>query len=132
MSARFGEWAAHGLAQCRRRLLRHDTRRTSRPSPPPSRGSRRAGPGRSPARPAWRASSRSTIPPPGNAFVNVGERTNVTGSRTFARLVADGPFETRPWTIAREQVENGAQVIDINMDEAMLDRRRGHDPLPAT
>jgi len=60
------------------------------------------------------------IPPPGNAFVNVGERTNVTGSRKFARLVAEGR-EDEAVAIAREQVVNGAQVIDVNMDEAMLD-----------
>ncbi len=60
------------------------------------------------------------IPPPGNAFVNVGERTNVTGSRKFARLVAAGR-EDEAVDIAREQVANGAQIIDVNMDEAMLD-----------
>ena len=60
------------------------------------------------------------IPPPGNAFVNVGERTNVTGSRKFARLVAEGR-EDEAVDIAREQVANGAQLIDVNMDEAMLD-----------
>ena len=60
------------------------------------------------------------IPPPGNAFVNVGERTNVTGSRKFARLVAAGR-EDEAVDIAREQVANGAQLIDVNMDEAMLD-----------
>ncbi len=60
------------------------------------------------------------IPPPGNAFVNVGERTNVTGSRKFARLVAEGR-EDEAVAIAREQVANGAQLIDVNMDEAMLD-----------
>ncbi|HEV7604990.1 MAG TPA: methionine synthase [Candidatus Limnocylindrales bacterium] len=60
------------------------------------------------------------IPPPGNAFVNVGERTNVTGSRKFARLVA-AEQEDEAVDIAREQVTNGAQLIDVNMDEAMLD-----------
>jgi 5-methyltetrahydrofolate--homocysteine methyltransferase len=60
------------------------------------------------------------IPPPGNAFVNVGERTNVTGSRKFARLIAEGR-EDEAVAIAREQVVNGAQIIDVNMDEAMLD-----------
>jgi len=53
-------------------------------------------------------------------FVNVGERTNVTGSKMFARLVLDGDYPTAV-NVARQQVENGAQVIDINMDEAMLD-----------
>jgi 5-methyltetrahydrofolate--homocysteine methyltransferase len=60
------------------------------------------------------------IPRPGNAFVNVGERTNVTGSRKFARLIAAGG-EDEAIDIAREQVTNGAQLIDVNMDEAMLD-----------
>ena len=53
-------------------------------------------------------------------FVNVGERTNVTGSKMFARLVLTGDYPTAV-NVARQQVENGAQVIDINMDEAMLD-----------
>ena len=53
-------------------------------------------------------------------FVNVGERTNVTGSKAFSRMVLAGDF-TQALTVARQQVENGAQVIDINMDEAMLD-----------
>ncbi len=61
-----------------------------------------------------------TIPQAGNLFVNVGERTNVTGSRAFARVVLEGRFE-RAIEIARSQVENGAQIIDVNMDEAMLD-----------
>jgi 5-methyltetrahydrofolate--homocysteine methyltransferase len=52
--------------------------------------------------------------------VNVGERTNVTGSKKFARLVRDGQYE-EALSVARQQVENGAQVIDINMDDAMLD-----------
>ena len=53
-------------------------------------------------------------------FVNVGERTNVTGSKAFARMILNGEFE-QALAVARQQVENGAQVIDINMDEAMLD-----------
>lgn len=53
-------------------------------------------------------------------FVNVGERTNVTGSKAFARMILNGQFE-EALAVARQQVENGAQVIDINMDEAMLD-----------
>ena len=61
-----------------------------------------------------------TIPQPGNVFVNVGERTNVTGSRKFAKLVLEGHFDEAV-DIAREQVDSGAQIIDVNMDEAMLD-----------
>jgi 5-methyltetrahydrofolate--homocysteine methyltransferase len=53
-------------------------------------------------------------------FVNVGERTNVTGSARFAELIKRGDFETAV-EVAREQVENGAQVLDVNMDEALLD-----------
>jgi 5-methyltetrahydrofolate--homocysteine methyltransferase len=55
-------------------------------------------------------------------FVNIGERTNVTGSRAFARMILDGRFE-EALAVARQQVENGAQVIDVNMDEAMLDSK---------
>ncbi|WP_455221984.1 methionine synthase [Kaarinaea lacus] len=53
-------------------------------------------------------------------FVNVGERTNVTGSARFKKLILDEDYDTA-LEVAREQVDNGAQVIDINMDEAMLD-----------
>ena len=58
----------------------------------------------------------------GTLFVNIGERTNVTGSKAFARLILNGQFE-EALSVARQQVENGAQVIDINMDEAMLDSK---------
>ena len=57
---------------------------------------------------------------PDSIFVNVGERTNVTGSRKFAKLVLAGGYEAG-LEIARQQVENGAQMIDVNMDEGMLD-----------
>lgn len=53
-------------------------------------------------------------------FVNVGERTNVTGSKAFARMILNGEYE-QALAVARQQVENGAQIIDVNMDEAMLD-----------
>ena len=56
----------------------------------------------------------------GTLFVNIGERTNVTGSKAFARMILNGQFEDA-LAVARQQVENGAQIIDINMDEAMLD-----------
>ena len=58
----------------------------------------------------------------GTLFVNVGERTNVTGSKAFARMILNGEFD-QALSVARQQVENGAQVIDINMDEAMLDSK---------
>jgi len=57
---------------------------------------------------------------PETNFVNVGERTNVTGSKKFARLIREGKFE-EALSVARQQVENGAQVLDINMDDALLD-----------
>jgi 5-methyltetrahydrofolate--homocysteine methyltransferase len=56
-------------------------------------------------------------------FVNVGERTNVTGSRAFARLILAGDYP-QGLAVARQQVENGAQLIDVNMDEAMLDSEK--------
>lgn len=55
-------------------------------------------------------------------FVNVGERTNVTGSKAFARMILNGEYE-QALAVARQQVENGAQIIDVNMDEAMLDSK---------
>jgi 5-methyltetrahydrofolate--homocysteine methyltransferase len=58
----------------------------------------------------------------GGLFVNIGERTNVTGSKAFARMILNGQFE-EALAVARQQVENGAQIIDINMDEAMLDSK---------
>ncbi|HEV7914068.1 MAG TPA: dihydropteroate synthase, partial [Albitalea sp.] len=80
------------------------------------------------------AASAPTVPPmklsglepvaigDGTLFVNIGERTNVTGSKAFAKLILNGEFE-KALAVARQQVENGAQVIDINMDEAMLDSK---------
>lgn len=53
-------------------------------------------------------------------FINIGERTNVTGSRAFARLIKEGKYDEAV-SVARQQVEGGAQVIDVNMDEGMLD-----------
>ncbi len=57
---------------------------------------------------------------PETNFVNVGERTNVTGSKKFARLIKEGKYE-EALSVARQQVENGAQVLDVNMDDALLD-----------
>lgn len=59
-------------------------------------------------------------------FVNVGERTNVAGSIKFARLIRERKYE-EALSIAREQVENGAQIIDVNMDDAMLDAEKEMD-----
>lgn len=60
-----------------------------------------------------------TVTPASN-FINVGERTNVTGSRKFLRLIKDGNY-SEALDVARDQVEGGAQIIDVNMDEGMLD-----------
>ena len=57
---------------------------------------------------------------PGSNFVNIGERTNVTGSRQFARLIKENRYE-HALAVARQQVESGAQILDVNMDEGMLD-----------
>ncbi len=58
--------------------------------------------------------------PSGGAFINIGERTNVTGSRKFLRLIKEEKYE-EALDVARTQVEGGAQIIDVNMDEGMLD-----------
>ena len=60
-----------------------------------------------------------TIRPESN-FVNVGERTNVTGSKKFARLIRENKYE-EALSVARQQVENRAQILDVNMDDALLD-----------
>lgn len=57
---------------------------------------------------------------PETNFINIGERTNVTGSKKFARLIREGQFE-EALSVARQQVENGAQILDVNMDDALLD-----------
>jgi len=57
---------------------------------------------------------------PETNFVNIGERTNVTGSKKFARLIKENKYE-EALSVARQQVENGAQVLDVNMDDALLD-----------
>src|SRR5262249_6860865 len=59
---------------------------------------------------------------PETNFINIGERTNVTGSPKFAKLILNGQYD-EALAVARQQVENGAQVIDVNMDEAMLDSK---------
>ena len=53
-------------------------------------------------------------------FVNVGERTNLSGSKVFAKMIAEGDYESA-LRVARQQVENGAQIIDVNMDDGMID-----------
>ena len=95
-------------------------RPTSRPSRRAWRGSPHARHRPSRAGPSCQVSRSSTIPQPGGVFVNVGERTNVTGSRMFARLILEDRYGEAV-EVARQQVEAGAQLIDVNMDEAMLD-----------
>ena len=56
---------------------------------------------------------------PGSNFINIGERTNVTGSALFRRLIKDGNYDEAV-RVARQQVENGAQVIDVNLDEGLI------------
>jgi 5-methyltetrahydrofolate--homocysteine methyltransferase len=139
MAAALGEWAEHGLlnvaGSCCGSTPAHVAAIAAavgahKPREIPERGSTTRLSGLEPV----------VIPPPGNAFVNVGERTNVTGSRKFARLIAE-EREDEAVEIAREQVANGAQLIDVNMDEAMLDgvaamtrflRRIGAEPDIAT
>ena len=60
---------------------------------------------------------------PESNFINVGERTNVTGSAQFKKLILEGRFDEAV-AVARQQVENGAQVLDVNMDEGMLDSEK--------
>jgi 5-methyltetrahydrofolate--homocysteine methyltransferase len=57
---------------------------------------------------------------PETNFVNIGERTNVTGSKKFARLIREGNYE-EALSVARQQVENGAQILEVNMDDSLLD-----------
>ena len=109
----------HRPHQHRRRLLRHDARAHQRHRRGGARqGAARGAGGRSRCCgcPGWsRSRSRRKFP-----FVNVGERTNVTGSAKFRKLVTAGDY-TAALAIARDQVENGAQIIDVNMDEGLLD-----------
>jgi 5-methyltetrahydrofolate--homocysteine methyltransferase len=64
-------------------------------------------------------------------FVNIGERTNVTGSAKFKKLILADDYDAAV-EVARDQVENGAQIIDVNMDEGSARRRTGDDHLPQT
>jgi len=67
---------------------------------------------------------------PESNFINVGERTNVAGSRKFLRLVKEGNFD-EALTVARDQVENGAQIIDINMDDGLIDGKEAREIIEA-
>ena len=59
----------------------------------------------------------------GSSFINIGERTNVTGSAKFRKLIEAGDYDAA-LAVAREQVENGANIIDVNMDEGLLDSEK--------
>ncbi len=103
-------------------------RRTSARSPSASRAWRRGASRRAP--PALRlAGLEPLVVTADSLFVNVGERTNVTGSARFARLIRDQDYDAA-LDVARQQVEAGAQIIDVNMDEGMLDSRAAMDALP--
>ena len=103
-------------------MLRHDAgpyprhRRRGRRQDAP----RRFRPSRSGS--AFPASKPSTLTP-AIPFVNIGERTNVTGSARFRKLVTAGDY-TAALAVARDQVENGAQILDVNMDEGLLDSEK--------
>ena len=120
MAAALGEWARHGLLNVAGSCCGSTPDHVAAIAAAVAGLAAAPDPGADRRRPACPGLEPLVIPPPGNAFVNVGERTNVTGSRKFARLVADGA-EDEAVDIAREQVANGAQLIDVNMDEAMLD-----------
>src|SRR5690349_5202627 len=122
--------------QHRRRLLRHDAsthrrdRRSfawppaaqdpdRRPSNPPC-WPRADGHRRVSTQPKMILDSEPAAAAAGARFVNVGERTNVTGSAKFKKLILAGDYDAAV-EVARDQVENGAQIIDVNMDEALLD-----------
>src|SRR5207245_3376784 len=78
-------------------------------------------PRRRPELPHWSSFSGSealTVRPESN-FIMIGERTNITGSRRFARLIKDGNYE-EALAVARDQVEGGANILDVNMDEGLI------------
>ena len=113
------EFADSRLRQHRRRLLRHHARPYRARSP--SREDDRAAQAAATCRRRMRLSGLEPFAiDEDSLFVNVGERTNVTGSKAFARLILNEQYD-EALSVARQQVENGAQIIDINMDEAMLD-----------
>src|SRR6266567_225439 len=63
---------------------------------------------------------RALVIRPESNFIMIGERTNITGSKRFSRLIRSGDFEAA-LTVARDQVEAGANILDVNMDEALID-----------
>ncbi len=113
------DWAEQRLAEHCGRLLRHHAGRISGPSPTRS-AACRPGPSPTGSRPCGLSGMESFTQTPESNFINIGERTNVAGSPKFKKLILDGQFE-EALSIAKQQVENGAQVIDVCMDEGMLD-----------
>jgi 5-methyltetrahydrofolate--homocysteine methyltransferase len=112
-----------GPGQHRRRLLRHHAGAHPAIAEDGGEGLTRA---RGPERPVAHAAVRARAVRDGRlmrpTFVNVGERTNVTGSARFRKLITDGDYDRRP--VGRAPAgRGGAQVIDVNMDEGLLDRR---------
>src|SRR4026207_2195296 len=71
----------------------------------------------------WSATAMTTTTSAATAFINIGERTNVTGSARFRRLIEAGDYGAA-LAVARSQVENGAQILDVNMDEGLLDSEK--------
>src|SRR5262249_25729995 len=69
---------------------------------------------------SWYSGTEALVVRPETNFVMIGERTNITGSRQFARLIREGNFE-KALSVARQQVEGGANILDVNMDEGMVD-----------
>ena len=119
MASVLGEFAAGRLAQHRRRLLRHHPR----PHPGDRRGGGQVSSAASPPQPPRRTRYSGLEPlviRPESSFTMIGERTNVTGSRAFARLIQEERYE-EALAVARQQVESGANIIDVNMDEGLLD-----------
>ena len=125
LARHLGEFADDGSRQHRRRLLRHDAGAHQRDR----RSGARQGAARDPgAAPMLRLSGLEPFTlTPEIPFVNVGERTNVTGSAKFRKLVTAGDYAAA-LAIARDQVENGAQIIDVNMDEGLLDSAEAMKP----
>ena len=122
MAELIGEFAERRPRQHRRRLLRHH----ARAYPRHRRGGRRQGAARDAGDPRRCCGSPASKPftlTPEIPFVNVGERTNVTGSARFRKLITAGDYAAA-LAVARDQVENGAQIIDVNMDEGLLDSEK--------
>ena len=143
MARYLGEFADGRPHQHRRRLLRQHARahrrHRQRAGGHARRAARRAAaaerraaaelPAPEPPRPLRLSGSQPFTQQPG-VYMMIGERTNVAGSPKFAKLIKEGKYEEAV-SVARQQVENGANVIDICMDEGMIDGVAAMTPLPA-